>query len=171
MSPVHRAVFALVFASLVAACGGTRTLVRTVTVEAQAKTGPGAPAELAQFGYLRSLTRKGAVYELRFDPAWLLSGVTASRAKREDTGSSEVPNDYYLVNEGRRELTYLVPRAARVTVLSRSPNGTRITVAQLAQLVRGRNPLRRPLFEPISTGFWIVVHNDTVRSLDQQYFP
>jgi hypothetical protein len=158
-------------ALLAAGCGGTRTVTRTVTVNAAAKTGPGAPAVISQFGYVRSLRRKGAGYELRFDPAWLLSGVTAARAKQEDTGSSDVPNDYYLVNEGNRQLTYLVPPRARVTVLSHSPTGQRITVAQLVELVRGRNPLRHPLFEPISTGFWIVVRNDTIQSLDQQYFP
>lgn len=155
--------------ALAAGCGGTRTVTRTVTIGA--KTQVGAPSEVAQFGYIKSLTRKGALYEMRFDPAWLLSGKTASRAKLEDTGSSDVPNDYYLVNEGRRLLTYLVPPGARVTVLTRAPGGTPITVSQLAQLVAGRNPLHRKLFEPITTGFWILVHVDTVRSLDQQYFP
>src|SRR5258705_696801 len=82
-----------------AGCGGTRTVTKTVTVSAGAKTGPAAPLEIAQFGYLASLRRKGARFELRVDPAWLLSGVTAKRAKLDDTRSSDVPNDYYVVNE------------------------------------------------------------------------
>ncbi len=155
--------------ALTAGCGGTKTVTKTVTVGT--KAGAGAPTELAQFGYIKSLTRKGALFELQFDPAWLLSGVTARRAKHEDTGSSDVPNDYYLVNEGQRLLTYRVPPTAHVTVLTRAPGGTPITVSQLAQLVAGKNPLHRRLFEPITTGFWIVVRIDTVRSLDQQYFP
>lgn len=154
-----------------AGCGGTRTVIRTVTVSAEAKTGPAAPAELAQFGHIRSLTRKGDGFELRFDPAWLLSGTTAKQAKLEDTGSSEVPNDYYLVDEGHRLLTYEVPAGARVTVLAKGVDATPITVAQLAQLVAGRNPLHRRLFEPLATGFWIRVRSDTVASIDQQYFP
>jgi hypothetical protein len=167
-----RALIVIAVAALVATgCGGTRTVIRTVTVSAGAKTGPGAPLEIAQFGYIRSLTRKGDGFELRFDPAWLLSGKTAQQAKLEDTGSSEVPNDYYLVNEGHRLLTYVVPAGARVTVLAKGVNATAITVAQLADLVAGRNPLHHRLFEPLATGFWIRVRSDTVASIDQQYFP
>jgi len=152
---------------LVAGCGGTRT----VTVTVGAKAAPGAPREIAQFGYIKSLERKGALFELRFDPAWLLSGKTASEAAFEDTGTRDVPNDFYRVDEGHRLLRYLVPAGARVTVLTRDVDGTPISVAQLAALVAGKDPLGRPLFEPLSTGFWIVVRIDTVRSLDQQYFP
>jgi hypothetical protein len=56
-------------------------------------------------------------------------------------------------------------------VLTDGPSGTPITVAQLADLVAGKNPLDAPLFEPLSTGFWIRMDGDTVRSLDQQYQP
>jgi len=49
---------------------------------------------------------------------------------------------------------------------------TRITVAELAQIVRGGNPKRRRLYVPGNRlGFWIRVATDTVRSLDQQYQP
>jgi hypothetical protein len=157
-----------------AGCGGTRTVTKTVTVSAAAKTGPGAPLELDQFGYIESLTRKGAVFELRFDPAWLLSGKTAARAKFEDTGSTEVPNDYYVVNEGHRLLTYIVSPGARVTIVANGAGGIHaapITVTQLAELVNGRNPLHHRLFEPLTTGFWVRTRIDRVRSLDQQYFP
>jgi hypothetical protein len=82
-----------------------------------------------------------------------------------------VPNDNYVVDEGHRLYTYTVPADARVTVLKTSPASAPITVAQLAELVAGRNPLPRPLFEPITTGFWITVRIDTVRSIDQQYHP
>jgi hypothetical protein len=145
-----------------------------VTVDAELKTGAGAPLQITQFGYITSLRRQGAHFVLRFDPAWLLSGITAVRAKVEDTGSSDVPNDYYLVNEGHRLLTYIVPATAHVTVVGNGLNGIRgepITVSQLAQLVNGHNPLSHPLFEPLTTGFWIRTRIDTVRSLDQQYFP
>jgi len=50
-------------------------------------------------------------------------------------------------------------------------NGDSITVAELSQLVNGHNPFPKPLFEPISTGFWISIRNDNVVSLDQQYHP
>jgi hypothetical protein len=50
-------------------------------------------------------------------------------------------------------------------------SGTPITVAQLAELARGKNPLPKPLFEPITTGFWITIRNDVVESFDQQYHP
>jgi hypothetical protein len=156
------------------ACGGTRTVTRTVTVDRTAKTGVGPPGERVEFGYIKSLTRMRQEFELRFDPAWFLSGVTANVAAAEDgavTPGQPVPNDNYVVDEGHRVLTYSVPENARVTALTRGVEGARITVAQLARLVHGDNPFPRPLFEPLTTGFWIRVDIDTVRSLDQQYKP
>src|SRR5437588_7339136 len=61
------------------------------------------------FGHISSLARRGNHYVLRFDPAWLLSGVTASRAALEDTGSGDVPNDTYTRDETHKLLTFLVP--------------------------------------------------------------
>jgi hypothetical protein len=165
---------AAVVALALTACGSTKTVTKTVTVDAATKRAVGAPSELVEFGYLKSMTPQGGGYKLRFDPAWFLMGETANVAAAED-GAVEpgepVPNDNYRLDEGHRLLTYLVPANARVTVLKDSPDGRPITVAQLAQLVAGKNPLSRPLFEPLRTGFWIRVRIDTVRSLDQQYLP
>jgi len=58
-----------------------------------------------------------------------------------------------------------------VTVLRDGVEASKVTVDELAQLVAGEDPFGKPLFEPITTGFWILVHVDTVRSLDQQYRP
>ena len=158
--------------SLVAVgCGSTKTVTRTVTVSATGKSGPGAPRQVVEYGYIKSLKPKGDAYELRFDPAWLLTGKTASQAALEDTGSSDVPNDNYVVNESTRAYTYNVPSNAHVTVLKEGVNGDSITVAELSQLASGQNPFPKPLFEPISTGFWISIRNDNVLSLDQQYHP
>ena len=128
------------------------------------------------FGHIKSLTPHGDHFEMRFDPAWFLSGVTASRAKLEDTGSSEVPNDNYVVEEGHRLLTYLVPATADITVLSRTGElpgpgfpSTAITASQLAQLVDGQKPVK--LAEPLESGFRMHVKVDTVCSLQQQYRP
>jgi len=111
---------------------------------------------------------------MRFDPEWFLTGVTANTAAAEDgvvAPGEPVPNDNYRLDEGHRLLTYLVPTNAHVTVLTTGANlgGTPITVAQLAQIVAGHKPLK--LFEPISTGFWIQIDIDTVRSIKQQYIP
>jgi hypothetical protein len=156
---------------LVTGCGGTRTVTKTVTVSATTKSGPGAPRQVVEYGYIRSLKPVGGGYRMRFDPAWLLTGSTANRAALEDTGSADVPNDNYIVNETRRAYTYIVSPRARVTVLKHGVNGSPISVAQLAQLAGGGNPFPKPLFEPISTGFWISIRNDTVDSLEQQYHP
>ena len=129
------------------------------------------------FGHISSLTRKGEQYEMRFDPAWFTSGVTANTAAAED-GAVEpgepVPNDNYRIEEGHRLLTYLVPPDAHVTVLTREGDpvnfgSTPITVSELAQLVNGEKPIE--LFEPLDTGVWIRVHVYTVCALDQQYQP
>ena len=172
----RRALIAVGFAAaLVAAatgCGSTKTVTRTVTVDASAKTAVGAPSEQVLFGYVTSLTRRGNAYTLKFDPAWFLSGATANDAAATDgviPRGEPVPNDNYAVNEKKRAFTYRVAPNARVTVLTRGPAGTPITVAELARIVTGTSKTK--LFEPISTGFWIRVHVDTVRSLDQQYHP
>jgi hypothetical protein len=160
---------------VVVGCGSTKTVTRTVTVSATAKSGAGSPREVVEFGYIRSLTRNPGSFrfDLRFDPAWLLTGKTANQAAFEDTGSSDVPNDSYVVNESKRAYSFIVPASAQVRVLTSGSNlnGTPITVAQLALLVDGKNPFPKPLFEQISTGFWISIRNDTVGSLQQQYHP
>jgi len=134
------------------------------------------PRELVLYGHVKSLAPKGRRFELRFDPAWWLGGVTANRAAVEDkviAPGDVVPNDYYIREEGHRALTYLVPAATHVSVLTSSDQGIRstaISVAELAQIVKGKNPKHRRLFAA-NLGFWIRVATDTVRSLDQQYQP
>ena len=173
-----RAGFVCALVAVVAGCGATKTVTKTVTrtvaSDATAKTDVGPPAEQVLFGYIRSLKRHGRVYRMRFDPAWFLSGTTANVAAAQDGAVSPgepVPNDNYVVDEGKRLLTYVVPADARVRVLKTGVASSPISVPQLAQLVAGKNPFPRPLFERLDTGFWIRVHIDTVRSLDQQYHP
>jgi hypothetical protein len=140
---------------------------------------PAAPAgQQVLYGHIRSLVRKGSRFELRFDPAWFTTGVTANVAAAEDgvvPKGQPVPNDNYVVDESTRRLTYLVPTSAAVTVLTNPGTAgitsTRIPVAELAQIVKGRNPKHRKLFESLESGVWILVRGDRVRSVDQQYRP
>lgn len=167
-----RGVLAVLAVVVVVAAGcGTR---ETVTTTVGDKTDVGAPEDVGLFGYVRKLTPTDGGYELRFDPALSLTGLTASVAAAED-GVGEpgqpVPNDYYRVNETKREYSFVLPEDARVTVLRHGVMGEEISVDELARLVRGEDPFGEPLFEPISTGFWMRVHVDTVRSLDQLYIP
>ncbi len=114
--------------------------------------------EQSLYGHIKSLRRSGSRFVLRFDPAWLLTGLTATRAALEDTGSGDVPNDVYTRDESHRLLTYLVPAGARATVLTHGTCSTATTVARLARSVP-------------PAGFWIRLRNDSVRSIDQQYHP
>jgi hypothetical protein len=170
----------LLLVVLAAGCGGTRTVVRTVTVDRTST--PSATGDQRLYGRIRSLTRQGDHFELRFDPALFLSGVTANVAQAEAQGTScqpsacpPVANDNYVVDEGHLALVYVVPAGVRGTVLTKKgSNGgpfpaTSITATQLAQLVSGRSSLK--LFEPLSSGVWILVHGDTVRAFAQQYVP
>jgi hypothetical protein len=167
-------------AILVAAGIASLRLAETASSSAKASSiAPAAPCAqdaVASYGHVKSLTRSGDSFELRFDPAWFLSGVTANRAALEDTGSSDVPNDNYIVEEGHRLLTYLVPATARVTVLSRDGELPgpgfplqAITVSKLAQLVQGEEPVE--LAESLESGFWMRAKGDTVCSLVHQYRP
>lgn len=164
-------------AVLAAGCGDTKTVTTTVAVPAPAKEGLGPPRERVEFGHIRSLVRKGDHFELRFDPAWFLSGETANRAAAED-GAVEpgepVPNDNYVVEEGHRLLTYLVPASAKTTVLVNNKSGilsTPVSVAELAKLVRGESLKRLKLYEPLASGIWLTVDIDMVQAIDQQYRP
>jgi hypothetical protein len=159
-----------------AGCGATKTL--TVRTNPALKTGAGAPLEQVLYGHIASLHRNGASYLMQFDPAQFLTGLTANVAAAEAQGLSckpracpPVPNDNFVVDEGHRLFTYIVPASARVTVLATGPTGKRISVAQLAAIVDGGKLHGRPLWEPIDTGFWIRVRIDTVRTIDQQYHP
>lgn len=145
---------------------------------------PAAPAgQSVIYGHIRSVARKSGRFEMRFDPAWWLHGVAAERAAVEDKAISPgdpVPNDYYIVEEGHRLLTFVVAATAPVTILTRGGSGeTAITVSELAQILRGKNPKHRRPLGPLrgfgsGFGFWIRVgdkYPNPVRSLDQQYQP
>jgi len=163
-----RLVAALVAAAaLVSGCGGTKT--QTVTT-AGGKLGP--TGEALFFAHIKSLSRSDGGFNARLDPAWFLTGLTAKRAKLEDTGDADVPNDYYIRDESHRLLTYRVPASAHATVLVGGLHPVSITVAELARIIAGRNPRHRQLYDRArGLGYWVDANGDTVRSLDQQYQP
>src|SRR5205823_11801501 len=79
------AVVVVAFLAVVAAgCGTTKTVTRTVTVSATAKLGVGPPGQMVQFGHIKSLSRKGSGYVMRFVPEWFRTGVTATTAAADD---------------------------------------------------------------------------------------
>jgi hypothetical protein len=167
---------AISFALVTAGCGGTRTVTKTVTVPGPTTKGPGAPREVAFYGHIKSMARNGSHFELRFDPAWILFGVTADRAAVEDgvlQPGGHVANDSYTVEGGHQLLTFVVLPTAHVTVLTKGLRPTAIPVSELAQIIKGKNPRHRSLFDPSnSSGFWIRVGNkypNPAVSLDQQY--
>src|SRR5436190_21175275 len=157
------ATIVLVALALIVGCNGrssspsaTETATVTVTTKAKpaetvtvtvpnalpaAALGPAPPKHRLEFGHIRSLVRFGDGFKLRFDPAEFATGVTANDSALQDTGSNDVPNDNYVVDESHRLYSYLVPADAHVTVLAAGVEGTPITVAQLAKLVKGENPL------------------------------
>ncbi len=172
---------AVLLVSVAAACGGgSKPEARNPDF---VRLPPAAPAgQWVLFGHIRSLARKGGRFEMRFDPAWVLSGLAAERAAVEDkvlSPGEPVPNDHYNVEEGHRLLTFVVAAKAPVTILTRAVSQTRITVPELARLLRGKNPRKRPLMgdsRPFGErfGFWIRVDDrypNPVLSLDQQYQP
>lgn len=176
MNRVRRSAAVVLLAAAVggaAGCGGATEAVTTTVSDGDfLKRGAGAPAKSVQFGHIASLRKTGQDYELRFDPAMTLAGITANTAAAEDGAvapGEPVPNDYYTIDEGHRLLTYRVPAGAHVSVLTKGVEATEITVAELAELVAGTSDME--LWEPITTGFWALVDIDTVLSLDQQYRP
>jgi hypothetical protein len=142
-------------------------------------TPPGSgPRQIVIYGHVKSVKPKGARFEVRVDPAEYLSGETANRAAIEDKvipPGDVVPNDHYIREDGHKLLTFKVPAKAHVTVVINNGGTTgfkagSISVVELAQIVEGKNPKHRKLFEP-RNAFWIRVASDTVISFDQQYSP
>jgi hypothetical protein len=172
--------FALVAAVAAAAFAGLYFLSEPAKSRATAtKTVVKQPCGDRIFGHITSLVPEEDHFALRFDPAWFTSGLTANTAAAEDgavPNGEPVPNDNYVVEEGHRSLSYVLPATAHVTVLAKgaAPSGDgfpseAITVSELARIVNGG--AHRPLFEPLDSGVWIRVHVDTVCSVEQQYRP
>ncbi len=133
-----------------------------------------SPSQGPLYGHVKSITQQDHRFVLRFDPAWWLTGLAAERA----CGCKPVANDYYVVDESHRLLTFAVRRDAHVVVLLRGANGVStasIPVAELAQIVAGKNPKHRPLLgRTAGYGFWIRIgarYPNPVVSLEQQYQP
>jgi len=135
---------------------------------------PAAPVgQFTLYGHVKKLTRSAGKYVMRFDPAMFTTGLTASVAAKEDTGSSDVPNDVYTVEESHRQYSYILASNAKITVLTnqgtKGISATPVTVGEFYRIVNG-GPHRK-LFEPLDSGVWIRVRIDTVKELDQQYRP
>ena len=85
------------------------------------------------------------------------------------------PNDNYTRDETHKPLTFVLPKTAKITVVTNGAHGianTPVTVAEFVQLLKGKNPNHRQLTAPAKAfGYWAVVKIDTVRSLDGQYHP
>ena len=132
-----------------------------------------SPSQGPLYGHIKSITRNGDRFVLRFDPAWWLTGLAAERA----CGCRPVANDYYVVDESHQPLTFAVRRDAHVAVLTfGGPIGVvSISVSELAQIIKGKNPKHRPLLgRTAGYGFWIrtgVHYPNPVVSLDEQYQP
>jgi hypothetical protein len=147
------------------------------TKDSESRPAASQPCGDRVFGHIRSLVRMGDRYDLRFDPAWFTTGVTANTAAAEDGAvapGEPVPNDVYVIDESDRLLRFLVLPTAHVTVLVNNGTGilsTPITVSELAEIVRTGKSSRRKLFEPLESGVWIRAKSDTVCALDQQYRP
>jgi hypothetical protein len=172
---VVRTLFALAVVALVCATAALAGIVRPSGAAATHTTATSYCGEQRLFGYIRALTRHGSNYQLRFDPAQFLTGETANQAAAQDGAvppGQPVPNDNYVVNETRRTYLYTATAATRIRVLIQGgniTNGNPVSVETLAQLVRGKHPVK--LFEALNTGFWLGVHIDHACSLTQQYHP
>ncbi len=187
------------------AVGGTKTttvtVTRTVTSASGPKKPPAAEAETASvkyFGFPVSATKidqgcpAGSInhvvnipcYAITIKPQFFLVGVTANVAFAagetppktcEPLACPAVEDDRWVIPAGTQNLTFLLPSAAKGTVLtlnSSQMNTTTVTGAQLAALV-GPPPATPPkLMEPLSaSGVWFTVNVDTVTAFAQQFQP
>jgi hypothetical protein len=134
------------------------------------------PGRVDVFGYVTSVTPRGRDYRLRFDPAFFLTGLTATAAAVADGAigpGQALPNDYYVRNPEHSLLTFRLPADTHVTVLANLMQ-TKISVAYLRKVLRAKRTTSCGRFElvpPCRLGFWLRYSGDTVLALDQQYQP
>jgi hypothetical protein len=163
---------------LILAAGASAAAVLAVTSSPErspaAAAAPVARPPSVFYGHIRSMTETTPRhYELRLDPEWWLTGVAAQHAALESTGSGDVPNDYVTVDEAHRLLTFPVLADAQVALLTGAAEHTTISTDELAQIVNGRNPRHRRIFEP-DAGWWLQVGDSYPNAavvLFQQYQP
>ena len=166
---------AFLFLTVTALAAGCGSSANQSAQPASAATLPERPPNVL-FGHITSMEHAAGGFEVKFDPAWWLTGVAAQRAALEDTGSGDVPNDYYIVDEAHRLLTLPVLPDARITVVTHGDNGigsVAVSPAELAEIVNGRNPEHRPLFSA-KLPFWLRLgekYPNGAQTLDQQYQP
>src|SRR5436305_11443209 len=86
-------------------------LLGAATVALAQPSAPAQPAHVSLFGSIKSVRHTPQGYELRLDPGWWLTGHAAEQASFEATGSRDVPNDSYVVEEGHRLLSFLIARS------------------------------------------------------------
>lgn len=163
---------------LILAAGATAAAVLALTSSPErspaAAAAPVARPPSVFYGHIRSMTETApGRYELRLDPEWWLTGVAAQHAALESTGSGDVPNDYVTVDEGHRLLTFPVMADAQVALLTGAAEHTTISAEELAEIVNGRNPKHRRVFEP-DAGWWLQLgerYPSSAVVLYQQYQP
>jgi hypothetical protein len=155
-------------ALLLAGCGSTRTVVRTVTVPSQ---------DVVYAGHVVSMQQTAGGYFVRFDPEIDLVGIAGNVAMAQDQHlacaprrCAAVPNDVYTIDETHRAYTFFMPAATKGTVLTPRHNvdGAPVTASQFAAIVAGRG---EKLFEPLESGVQITVHVDTITHFAQLYRP
>jgi hypothetical protein len=162
---VTTAVVAALAGTACGASGGSKT-----------STTNGATRPIPQnvmWGHVKAFTRKGSSYQMKFDPGWWLTGTAAEHAALEDTGSRDVPNDVYTLEEGHRLLTFTVLPSARINVLTAPGVWQRVTPAQFVQIQQGKNPTSHKIFEP-QAGYWLRIsekYPNPPVTIDQQYQP
>jgi hypothetical protein len=154
---------------LLAGCGSTRTVVRTVTVQSQ---------DVVYVGHVVSMQRTAGGYFVRFDPEFDLVGISGGVAQAQDEhvacaprACSGVPNDIYRVDETHRAYTFFMPFTAKGTVLTHGQKVAflPVTAAQFASIVSGRSHIK--LYEPLLSGVSITVRVDSITRFAQLYKP
>jgi hypothetical protein len=176
------ALLVLALALVLAGCGSVgrtvSTVTRTVTV-AGPGTAPGV-GDASYFGRIVSLRQLDAKrYLLVLRPSFFLVGVTANVAFAASEHKHCAPlscpgveDDRLVVPAGKETLTFVLPAAAKGTVLTVAAGRmgtTRVSAAQLAALVAGA---KKPhLIEPLLSGVWLRADADKVTSFAQQFQP
>ena len=116
------------------ASASRQPLAQETTTTPALRTLPRASAAGRQslWGHIRSVTRSGGRWQMKFDPALLLFGTAAEQAAYEDTGSRDVPNDSDSVDESRRVYTYTSRREQRSRYLGKSLKTITVGVSEFA---------------------------------------
>lgn len=133
---------------------------------------PATPLPKSQFAFVTQLT-DGDPGTIVVDYAEYLTGARAAEAAKARGDESPPPNDYYVVNENTKLRSLKIAAGAKVRLVT-NPDGTSDPAGYTASVEQWARYWAAPSDENAAiraAGYWIVIEEDVVTAVREQFAP